>query len=101
MKQFTTIPEKSIADFFIIAKEEYNDNELIINFDIVCDWLNVRKDSIKRVLIDNFEENFDYTINSINKKHENTKRVSKYNEIFITPNCFKKLCYFLVIVLNI
>ena len=92
LKQFTTIPENFIIDFFVITKEEYNDNELIINFDTVAKWLNVEKKNLKRVLLDNFEENFDYTIDLINKKHENTKRSSKYNEIYITPNCFKELC---------
>jgi hypothetical protein len=36
-----------MKDFFIIAKEEYSDNELIIDFDIMCKWLNVRKDNLK------------------------------------------------------
>ena len=27
----------------MIAKEEYTDNELIINFEIVCKWLEVNK----------------------------------------------------------
>ena len=30
LKQFTTIPENFIIDFFVITKEEYNDNELIM-----------------------------------------------------------------------
>ena len=31
LKQFSTIPHNFITDFFMIAKEEYTDNELIID----------------------------------------------------------------------
>ena len=92
LKQFSTIPNDFIIDFYVIAKEEYTDNEIVINFDIVCKWLNIRKDSLKRVLIKHFEKNFDYKINIIKKKHNNTDRTSTYDDILITPNCLKELC---------
>jgi len=68
IKQFSKVPENFINDFFIIAKEEYSDNEIIIDFEIVVKWLNVRKDSLKKILVDNFEEKFDYTIEKKKKK---------------------------------
>jgi phage anti-repressor protein len=92
LKQFSTIPHNFITDFFIIAKEEYTDNEIIINFDLVSKWLNIRKDNLKKILINNFEEKFDYAIETIKKKHPNTNRISNYDEILITPNCLKELC---------
>ena len=92
LRQFSTIPHDFISDFFIIAKEQYTDNEIIINFDIVCKWLNVLKKNLKVILINNFELNFDYTINTIRKQQKNTKRTSTYDEILITPNCMKELC---------
>ena len=30
LRQFSTIPHDFISDFFIIAKEQYTDNEIII-----------------------------------------------------------------------
>ena len=69
LKQFSTIPHEFITDFFIIAQEEYYDNEIIIDFDTVSKWLKVNKSDIKKNLIKHFEENFDYTIEKINKKH--------------------------------
>jgi phage anti-repressor protein len=92
LKQFSIIPQDFINDFFIIAKEDYLDNEIIIDFNIVSKWLSVRKDNLKTILINNFEEKFDYKI-KINKiKHINSTGASKYEEILITPNCFKELC---------
>jgi hypothetical protein len=51
LMQFSTIPHKFVKDFFIIAKEEYTDNEIIINFEIICEWLNVNKSDLKKILI--------------------------------------------------
>ena len=92
LKQFSTLPHSFINDFFVIAKEEYTDNEIVIDFDVVCKWLNIRKDSLKRVLIKYFDNDFDYKIITIKKKHETTNRTSTYDEILITPNCLKELC---------
>jgi phage anti-repressor protein len=92
LKQFSTIPHDFISDFFVIAKEEYTDNEIIINFDIVCKWLYILKKNLKVLLINNFEKNFDYTIKTFRKQQKDTKRTSIYDEILITPNCMKELC---------
>jgi len=92
LKKFSTIPKNFIKDFFIIAKEEYSDNELIIDFDIVCKWLNVRKDNLKTILVNNFEEDFDYIIEIKKKKQTNSTGKTTYHEILITPNCMKELC---------
>lgn len=92
LKHFSTIPGEFINDFFIIAKEEYLDNEIIIDFDIICKWLKVLKENLKKVLVKNFEKDFDYKINTIKKKHKNTKRTSIFDVITITPNCLKELC---------
>ena len=92
IKQFSTIPHSFITDFFIIAKEEYSDNEIIIDFDNVSKWLKVNKSDIKKNLIKHFEENFDYTIEKINKKQINSNGTTIYYKILITPNCLKELC---------
>ena len=65
LTQFTMIPKDFAKDFMIIAKEEYLDNEIIINLEIISKWLKSRKSDIKKILIKNFEEKFDYTIEKI------------------------------------
>jgi len=75
LKQFSKIPRNFITDFYIIAKEEYMDDEIIINFDILCKWLNVLKENLKKILIRDFEEDFDYTIKIIKKKNTYTNRI--------------------------
>ncbi len=90
--QFSTLPKKFIKDFFIIAKEEYNDTECVIDFDAMCAWLNVRKDHLKEILVKHFEKDYDYVIESKKKKQQNSTGLTTYNEILITPNCFKELC---------
>ena len=92
LTQFSTIPKEFINDFFMIAKDEYNENDIIIQFDIVCKWLNVIKGNLKKVLIDNFEKNYDYIIQKKTKKHKKSNGASFYDEILITPNCFKGIC---------
>ena len=72
LKKFSTLPHKFITDFYIIAKEEYNDNDIIIDFDIVTNWLKIRKDNLKETLLKNFEEGFDYTSEMKQKKQINS-----------------------------
>jgi phage anti-repressor protein len=92
IKQFSKVPENFINDFFIIVKEEYFDNEIIIDFEIVVKWLNVLKENLKKLLLKNFEENYDYTIEKKKKKQINSRGATIYEYILITPNCFKELC---------
>ena len=90
--KFSTLPKKFIDDFFMIAKENYNDGEIIINFEIVCNWLNTQKGHLKNILVKNFEKNYDYTETKKQKKQTNSTGLTTYHEIFITPNCFKEIC---------
>lgn len=43
LKRFSSAPSEFIDDFFYISKEEYNDNDFCIDFDLVVKWFNVRK----------------------------------------------------------
>lgn len=92
LNQFTTIPKKFVKDFYAIAKENYNGNEKIINFEIVCKWLNVRKDNLKRILLTNFEKEYDYVIEKTTIKRKGQKNASPLHKILITSNCFKEIC---------
>lgn len=88
--KFSDVPKDFIYDFFNIAKEEYDDYDFSIDFDVVCIWLNVQKYHLKRSLLNNFEENYDYVIDIIKIPHR--YGASRKEEILLTPNCFKELC---------
>lgn len=92
LKKYSTVPNGFITDFFNIVNESYNDNDLIIDFDIVVKWLHVRKDNLKHLMVKNFTENFDYIITKVKQKHENSNGANYYEDIKITPDCFKELC---------
>jgi len=90
LKNNSLIEDKFIKDFFMIAKEEYMDSEFIINIELICNWLDTRKDNLKKILQDNFEEDYDYTIEKIYIKRKVGSTMKE--EILLTPNCFKELC---------
>jgi phage anti-repressor protein len=88
LKKYSSISNKFIDDFFSLYTTETTDNDLIINFDNLVNWLNMRKDNLKKTLIDSYIKNVDYKINKIKS---NTAGKPK-EEILITSNCCKRLC---------
>ena len=86
--QKCSVPYKFIDDFFSLYTIETNDTDLLINFNNLVSWLNIRKDSIKRTLIDTYIKNVDYKIKKIKS---NTAGKPK-EEIMITADCCKRLC---------
>lgn len=93
IKGFLILPEKFVTDFIAIANECI-DNSMVIDFDIVCNWLDVRKDHLKKILVKEFENDIDYKIEKKKKQVYGTG-LTTYYEIFITSNCFKELCIIL------
>ena len=70
-----------------------NDKIQTINLDIVIKHLKSRKDSIKRLLINNFSIGRDYLIEQIKIINKDNTRGAYYKEnILLTPDTFKKLC---------
>ncbi len=92
LKKFSDVPNGFIDDFFHIANENYDDSELSIDFDMVVNWIDVRKDNLKRLLVENFSENHDYIIHIIKRKNQKNNGYHIREDIFITPDCFKELC---------
>jgi len=88
LKKFSSINNKFIDDFFSLYDENTDDSDFVINFDISAQWLNIRKDSLKRTLIDSYRKNIDYKISV--SKNTNVGRPSE--TIYLTPDCFKRLC---------
>jgi phage anti-repressor protein len=92
LKKYSSVPIGFIEDFFDISKESYDDAECIIKFDVVVKWLDVRKDNLKAILIEHFEEKYDYTIEKVKIKNKNGNGANWVDLIHITPDCFKSLC---------
>lgn len=92
LKKYSDVPNGFIEDFFNIAKEYYDDSELSIDFNVVIKWLNVTKGNLKRLLIKHFTEKYDYIIDKIKEKNKNGNGAHYYENIWITPDCFKEIC---------
>ena len=88
LKKFSSINNHFIDDFFSLYNENTNDEDFVINFDISAKWLNIRKDSLKRTLIESYRKNIDYKI-TINKAISAGRPAEI---IYLTPDCFKRLC---------
>jgi superfamily II DNA or RNA helicase/phage anti-repressor protein len=88
IKQFNIIPSTFIDTFFSLYTTETTENDLIINFDNLVVWLNMRKDNLKKTLIATYIKNIDYKI----KKIKSTTPGKPKEEIMITADCCKRLC---------
>jgi hypothetical protein len=88
LKKYSSISNTFINDFFSLYTINSNDNDLIINFDNLVNWLQMRKDNLKKTLIDSYIKNVDYKIKKIKS---NTAGKPK-EEILITADCCKRLC---------
>jgi phage anti-repressor protein len=88
LKKYSSISNTFINDFFSLYTNETTNDDLIINFDNLVKWLNIRKDSLKRTLIETYIKNVDY---KIIKVKSNTPGKPK-EKIIITADCCKRLC---------
>jgi phage anti-repressor protein len=88
LKKYSSISNTFINDFFSLYTTETTENDLVIYFDNLVIWLKIRKDSLKRTLIDTYIKNIDYKI----KKIKSTTPGKPKEEIMITADCCKRLC---------
>jgi len=88
LKKFSSISNKFIDDFFSLYDEKTKEDDFIINFDTVVKWLKIRKDSLKRTLLESYRKSIDYKI--IKDKNNIVGRPLEI--IYLTPDCFKRLC---------
>jgi phage anti-repressor protein len=88
LKKYSSISNKFIDDFFSLYTIDTTNDDLIIKFEILIKWLNIRKDSLKRTLIDSYIKNVDYKI----KKIKLSTAGKPKEEILITSDCCKRLC---------
>ena len=87
LKQHTDISNKFIDDFFNLYNENTTSDDFVINFDNIAKWLKSPKFSLKRTLIESYQEHIDYKIKTLPPKGKG--RPSE--EIMLTPSCFKRL----------
>jgi phage anti-repressor protein len=92
IQKYSDVPNGFVEDFFTIVDETYGDDELVIDFDIIVKWLKVRIDNLKRLLIHNFEEKYDYQIFFVKTKNKKGNGAHNIGKIKLTPDCFKELC---------
>ena len=88
LKKYSSISNSFINDFFSLYTVDTTDTDLIINFDNLVNWLNMRKENLKKTLIASYIKNIDYKIKKIKS---NTPGKPK-EEILITSDCCKRLC---------
>lgn len=88
LKSTSSISSDFIDDFFGHYDENTNDTDFVIDFDSTAKWLTLRKDSIKRTLLETYRMNIDYKITQ--NKLTTAGRPSE--KIMLTPECFKKMC---------
>jgi phage anti-repressor protein len=88
LKKYSSISNTFIDDFFSLYTTETTDNDLIIKFDNLVNWLNMRKDNLKKTLISSYIKNVDYKV----KKIKSTTPGKPKEEIIITADCCKRLC---------
>ena len=79
---------KNFIDFYFNFYNNNDANNFSINIDIILILLNLRKDSLKRTIIESYKKNIDYKL--IISKQENAGRPS--DTIFLTPECTKRIC---------
>ena len=90
LKKYSLIDNNFIDDFYSFYNEGKNEYDFTINLELICTWLNVRKDQVKRLLESNFSINHDY----IEYKQTGLKGTGKNNTkiILLTYTCAKLLC---------
>ena len=70
LKKYSSISNTFIDDFFSLYTSETTFNDLVINFDNLVKWLNIRKDNLKKTLISSYIKNIDYKIKKLHLKQQ-------------------------------
>jgi phage anti-repressor protein len=87
----SNIPKDFLRDFFNLGGDSYGDTFKNINFDDIVKWLDVQKNHLKRLLINNFKIMDDYNEEKLIVKNK-TRGANYVSKIMLTPDCFKELC---------
>lgn len=89
LKNYSLIDNKFIDDFYYFFDEGKNEYDFSIKLELISNWLEVRKDHLKRLLISNFTKDVDY----IEVRNENVGRgISNRIHVILSYECAKLLC---------
>jgi hypothetical protein len=88
LKKYSSISNKFIDDFFSLYDTSSTSHSFVINFEVVADWLKIRKGDLKSTLVSNYIKDTDYTL----QKVPSTTAGRPKEKIMLTPDCFKLLC---------
>ena len=90
LKKYSLVDNNFIDDFYTFYDDGKNEYDFTISLELISNWLNVRKDHIKRLLKNNFTENQDYIINKVTGLKGTGKNNVKL--VLLTYSCSKLLC---------
>ena len=92
LKRHSLISSDFIDDFYSFYDEGQNEYDYVIDLEKLSNWLEVKKENLKRLLEDNFEEDEDYIIEK--KTPGIGKGIGKNNRkrVMLTYVCSKLLC---------
>jgi superfamily II DNA or RNA helicase len=92
LKDNSTVDHKFIDDFYSFYDEGQNENDYVINIEKLSNWLEIKKENLKRLLENNFEKDKDYIIKE--KIKGVGKGIGKNNRkcVMLSYVCSKLLC---------
>jgi superfamily II DNA or RNA helicase len=92
IKKYSSISNTFLEDFFNLYNRNTADNDFVIDANNICKLLEIRKDTLKKLLLETYKKNIDYTIEKIKKVKGSGRGATLKEKILLTPNCFKKIC---------
>lgn len=87
--RYSLVDNRFIDDFYSFFDEGKNEYDFSIKLELIGNWLGVRKDHLKRLLVSNFAKDVDY----IEIQEKNIRITSSnYVHVILTYECAKLLC---------
>lgn len=80
LKKYSLIDSKFIDEYYSFYTDNDNQTDYIIDLNKLAYWLNVNKSDLKKLLIENFEENEDYIIETNKLKQKNITTIMLKND---------------------
>lgn len=90
LKKYSLIDNQFIDDFYSFYNEGKNEYDFTINLELIANWLTVRKDVLKKLLISNFIKNTDYI--ETKETGQKGRGINNTIHVLLTYNCAKLLC---------
>ena len=90
LKKYSLIDNQFIDDFYSFYDDGKNEYDFTIKLELISNWLNVRKDVLKRLLISNFVKNTDYI--EVKESGQKGRGINNTIHVLLTYNCAKLLC---------